>query len=141
MSCQYEPSVGPLIHIIFTQAGALATRKVQGTGADFLIDTGASKTCISPEIVRRTGLRSIGKVPVGVASGTASLNTYLVDLLVPFDPARIQGAKGQTFAVQNIQVVEYLGDASRYQGLLGRDIIDRGVFIIAGWDKKYYFSL
>ena len=70
------------------------------------------------------------------------MNTYLVDLLIPFgDPKRTQGSNLQTFPVQNIQVMEYLGDTSRYQGLLGRDIIDRGIFMIAGWDRKYYFSL
>ena len=84
-------------------------------------------------------MRSLGKEPVVVASGTASLNTYLVDMLIPFtEPARTQG---QTFPVENIQVMEYLGNTSRYQGLLGRDIIDRGIFMLAGWDGKYYFSL
>lgn len=107
-----------------------------------LIDTGASITCISPELAKQIGLRSLGKESVVVASGTASLNTYLVDLLIPFtEPAKTQGPKPQTFPVQNIQVMEYLGDTSRYQGLLGRDIIDRGIFMIAGWDGKYYFSL
>lgn len=107
-----------------------------------LIDTGASITCISPELAKRIGLRSLGKESVVVASGTASLNTYLVDMLIPFTkPARTQGPEAQTLPVQNIQVMEYLGDTSRYQGLLGRDIIDRGIFMIAGWDGKYYFSL
>ena len=142
MSFQYDPAIGPIIHILFTQAGALVTPTGQAAGADFLIDTGASITCISPEIVQRTGLRSLGKQTVGVASGVASLNTYLVDLLIPFgDPKRAQGSNLQTFPVPNIQVMEYLGDTSRYQGLPGRDIIDRGIFMIAGWDRKYYFSL
>ena len=139
ISFQYEPAVGPIIHILFTQAGALSSQVEQTSGADLLIDTGASITCISPELATRIGLRSLGKEPVVVASGTASLNTYLVDMLIPFtEPARTQG---QTFPVENIQVMEYLGNTSRYQGLLGRDIIDRGIFMLAGWDGKYYFSL
>lgn len=139
ISFQYEPAVGPIIHILFTQAGALSSQVERTSGADLLIDTGASITCISPELAKRIGLRSLGKEPVVVASGTASLNTYLVDMLIPFtEPARTQG---QTFPVENIQVMEYLGNTSRYQGLLGRDIIDRGIFMLAGWDGKYYFSL
>ena len=139
ISFQYEPAVGPVIHILFTQAGALSSQVERTSGADLLIDTGASITCISPELAKRIGLRSLGKEPVVVASGTASLNTYLVDMLIPFtEPARTQG---QTFPVENIQVMEYLGNTSRYQGLLGRDIIDRGIFMLAGWDGKYYFSL
>lgn len=139
ISFQYEPAVGPIIHILFTQAGALSSQVERTSGADLLIDTGASITCISPELAKRIGLRSLGKEPVVVASGTASLNTYLVDMLIPFtEPAR---TKGQTFPVENIQVMEYLGNTSRYQGLLGRDIIDRGIFMLAGWDGKYYFSL
>lgn len=139
ISFQYEPAVGPIIHILFTQAGALSSQVERTSGADLLIDTGASITCISPELAKRIGLRSLGKEPVIVASGTASLNTYLVDMLIPFtEPARTQG---QTFPVENIQVMEYLGNTSRYQGLLGRDIIDRGIFMLAGWDGKYYFSL
>ena len=139
ISFQYEPAVGPIIHILFTQAGALSSQVERTSGADLLIDTGASITCISPELAKRIGLRSLGKEPVIVASGTASLNTYLVDMLIPFtEPARTQG---QTFPVENIQVMEYLGNTSRYQGLLGRDIIDKGIFMLAGWDGKYYFSL
>ena len=139
ISFQYEPAVGPTIHILFTQAGALSSQVERTSGADLLIDTGASITCISPELAKQIGLRSLGKEPVVVASGTASLNTYLVDMLIPFtEPARTQG---QTFPVENIQVMEYLGNTSRYQGLLGRDIIDRGIFMLAGWDGKYYFSL
>ena len=142
MSFLYDPAVGPVIHILFTQVGALASQEGRTSGADLLSDTGASITCISPELAKRIGLRSLGKEPVVVASGTASLNTYLVDLLIPFtEPTRTQGPKTQTFPVQNIQVMEYLGDTSRYQGLLGRGIIDRGIFMIAGWDGKYYFSL
>ena len=139
ISFQYEPAVGPIIHILFTQAGALSSQVERTSGADLLIDTGASITCISPELAKRIGLRSLGKEPVIVASGTASLNTYLVDMLIPFtEPTRTQG---QTFPVENIQVMEYLGNTSRYQGLLGRDIIDKGIFMLAGWDGKYYFSL
>lgn len=139
ISFQYEPAVGPIIHILFTQAGALSSQVERTSGADLLIDTGASITCISPELAKQIGLRSLGKEPVIVASGTASLNTYLVDMLIPFtEPAKTQG---QTFPVENIQVMEYLGNTSRYQGLLKRNIIDRGIFMIAGWDGKYYFSL
>ena len=142
MSFQYDPAVGPVMHILFTQAGALSSQEGRTSGADLLIDTGASITCISPELAKRIGLRSLGKESVVVASGTASLNTYLVDMLIPFTkPARTQGPEAQTLPVQNIQVMEYLGDTSRHQGLLGRDIIDRGIFMIAGWDGKYYFSL
>lgn len=142
LSFQYDPSIGPLLYVLFAQGGVLSGGKGRSAGTNLLVDTGASITCISPELVRRIGLRSLGKKDVGVASGRASLNTYLVDVMIPFgDPARTQGENLQTFHVENIQVMEYRGDTFRYQGLLGRDIIDRGIFMMAGWDRKCYFSI
>ena len=108
-----------------------------------MIDTGASITCISPKVSERMKLRSLGKEPAGVASGEASLNTYFLDLIIPFGELK-EGTKAVNVAivnVPNLKVMEFLGNNPKYEGLLGRDIIDRGTFVIAGWDRKYYFSI
>ena len=99
-----------------------------------LIDTGADVSCISPQLTAQLGLRSIGKRSVSVPTGTATANTHLVDIAIPFgDPTK--GA--DTMVLDNITVMEYLGNHPQYQGLLGRDIINRGLFSIAGYDNRF----
>ena len=106
------------------------------------MDTGASITCLSPELVQQVGLRSLGKREIGVPSGRAELNMYLVDLIIPFgDPTKAASTTFATFRAENVSVLEYRGDRTHYHGLLGRDVLDLGIFSLAGWDKKYYFSI
>ncbi len=144
LSLPYEPAIGPLIHVSFTQAGALSGSRQGGSvPAKFLIDTGASITALSPAIAKRVGLRSLGRMPVSVPAGLTSLNAYLVDLLVIFGDPLTGFPHGRipTFPVQNLPVLEYLGRPDHYQGLLGRDILDRGILKTDGPNKKYILTL
>ena len=143
LSLPYDPAIGPLIHVGFSQAGALSGTQGTGVANKFLIDTGASATAISPGIAQRVGLRSVGKQPVWVPAGLASLNFYLVDLLVIFGDPSSGWPPGNipTFAVQNLPVIEYLGDTRHYEGLLGRDILDRGTLKVYGLRKSYALDL
>jgi len=68
------------------------------TSFSALIDTGASMTCISPQVVQAVGLQSMGMRQMVSATQTIPVNLYLVDLLLPFGSAGL--------FQQGIQVME-----------------------------------
>ena len=139
MSLTFDPTVGPLLNVLIAPEGTL--KATVGAGAKtktgyctLLVDTGASISCISPAIAAEVGLRSMGKSDVTVPTGAAEANTYLADVGVPFGEPQ-KGAS--TLVAEAILLMEFRGNHPQFQGLLGRDIINRGLVSIAGWDKRF----
>jgi len=98
-----------------------------------LIDTGASVTCVSQNVVQSVPLQPIGMRPMISTTQYAPVYVYLVDLFLPF------GAAG--FVVQGIQVMEFAsGGTAPFQMLLGRDIICRGTLTLS-FDGHFTFCL
>ena len=143
LSATFNPAIGPLLNVLIAPAGTL---KVSGNGDEqpkvgyisLLIDTGADITCLTTQVAKEFRLRLLGKRDVHHAAGTDEANTYLADIAIPFgDPT-----KGvQTHIAENMTVMEFSGVHQNYQGLLGRDLICRGLLSISGWDNRYTFCL
>lgn len=115
LSGRFDPSIGPLINIGIIPAG-LFTPSYSGQITTFpaLIDTGASVTCISQNVVEAAGLQPIGMRPMVSATHSVPVNVYLVDLFLPF------GAAG--FIIQGAQIMEFIPEGSApFQRLLGFD--------------------
>src|SRR5207302_4823391 len=139
LTAAFDPSIGPLLAVLITPAGAIQKLAVGGpaptspgdggtviTPVLMLIDTGADATCISPQLAQQLNLKSLGLRPVGGATGAALRNKYLVDVGIPFPggqttPGTVVSAF--TIAVPNIEVIEFVGRSPHFQGLLGRDIL------------------
>ena len=144
LSATFNPSIGPLLNVFFAPAGTLKA-KANGGGEQpeaglysLLIDTGADITCLATQVAAKLGLQPRGKRNVHHAAGSDEANTYLVDIAIPFgDPT----TSVQTFIAENMWVMEFGGAHPNYQGLLGRDIICRGLLSITGWDSRYTFCL
>ena len=150
ISARFDPQIGPILNIGVTQPGAVkgvaaaqALASSQQTPAvtafPMLLDTGADITCISPQIMQQIGLRSIGKRSASTPSGPTSLNTYLADIAIPFGDVT-KGAV-TTYAIDNVTVMEFLGASPHYQGLIGMDVLGRGLFSVAGYDSRFTFCL
>ncbi len=143
ISVTFNPTVGPLLNVLIAPAGTLKA-KASGDGQaqlgyySLLVDTGADVTCLATQVAVDLGLRLLGKRTVGHAAGSDEVNTYLADIGIPFgDPT-----KGvQTHIAENMTVMEFSGVHQNYQGLLGRDLICRGLLSISGWDTRYTFCL
>lgn len=136
LSGRYNKHTGPLINVGVLKPGALGVGSPQPSNIvtfPALIDTGASGTCISPNVAQTLGLRPMGLRPMVSATQTRTVHVYLVDLVLPF------GAAG--FIVQATQVLEFapIGN-SPFQILMGRDIICSGVFTIS-FDGHFSLSL
>jgi hypothetical protein len=136
LSGQFNPNIGVIINVVVLPPGLLspgATVSVPITPFPALIDTGASMTCISPQVVQAVGLQPMGMHSMVSATQTIPVNVYLVDLLLPFGTAGLFQA--------GVQVMEFAGDpGSPFQMLLGRDILCRGTFTMS-FDGHFTFSL
>ena len=80
---------------------------------------------------------------MSVPAGQTSLNAYLVDLLVIFGDPRTEFPRGgiPTYPAESLLVIEYLGSLKHYNGLLGRDILNRGTLKANGPDQHYTLVL
>ncbi len=137
LSGRYDVNIGPMINVGVTPTGALTssspTTPHQISTYAALIDTGASSTCISPDVATALGLQPIGKRPMTSASHTVPANVYIVDLVLPFGKAGLIRA--------GMQVMEFAcPTGSPYQMLLGRDVICTGLFTIS-FDGHFTFCL
>ena len=102
LSGSFNTNTGPLINVGVLEPGTLAPTSAtpaQITTFPALIDTGASATCISPNVAQTVGLLPIGMRPMTSATHSVPVNVYLVDLLLPFG--------GAGFLVSGMQVMEF----------------------------------
>ncbi len=138
IAVQFDPAIGPILNVGIAKPKGTKEEKQSVSFYPLLVDTGASLTCISPQIANQVGLRAMGKRPVGVPSGQTEMNTYLADILVPFGD--YQKPPTQVLvAGQSLLVMEFCGGAANYQGLLGRDVIRHGLFSMSSWDNRFIF--
>lgn len=95
----------------------------------FLVDTGASATCVDSKLIAALAIAPRGRVPIHTPStnGTAvQCNQYDVAVYVPAN----QGVAG--LFVDALPVIESDFSGQGIKGLIGRDIIDRCVMIYNG---------
>ena len=91
-----------------------------------LIDTGASRTAISQNVIDRVGLISRGKIQVGNVKRTELHRTFFFHVGVW--PDRNDGFPSSIYGVGNEIMGIDGGDSRYYDVLLGMDIITQGSF-------------
>ena len=88
-------------------------------GCSALVDTGATRSCISPLVAERIGLLPDESITIAAASGTYETARYAVGIVVP-DVGILQ---------EKINVAEVaLSKSNNFQALLGMDILLKGSF-------------
>ena len=130
ISAQFDPKIGPLIGFGVALPGTLVSGgNLVGRFYTGLLDSGASGTCISAQIVSDVGLSPVGKTAITTAShAKISANTYLVDVAVAlFDPGQGQVT---AWVVQNVQVTEFTAP-KQFQVLVGRNFLCNGLFMMS----------
>jgi predicted aspartyl protease len=140
----YDPSIGPLIPVFIDLPDALRGRlrgnEVPATRAEFLIDTGADTTCISPRLARQLHLVAVSKRLVSSAThGQIPANLYLVDIAIPLGDETEWSFAKTVHLESSVLVSEFNGPTLHFQGLLGRDILCRCHFTM-GHDRRYTLS-
>jgi hypothetical protein len=95
----------------------------------FLVDTGASGTCVDPELIRNLGLQATGRVAISTPSTAGSVHycdQFDVALFIPGN-AGIGG-----HVVIALPVITTHLRSQGIDGLLGRDVLNNCVLIYNG---------
>ncbi|NVD70086.1 hypothetical protein D0T25_07635 [Duganella sp. BJB488] len=126
---------GPIITVIIgisalykgalIAAGLSAPPPVRGK---FLIDTGASRTCIDSNLVGHLGLPSIGSIEVQTPSTKGiSQACKLCDAML-----FIPGKRSAGYRVSTLALIEVSLAGQGIDGLIGRDLLNRWTCIYNG---------
>ena len=89
-----------------------------------LVDTGATRTAVSQNVINRAGMLSQGKIPVGNVRRTEQHRTYLFYVSIwpvpdGLEPPAPYGIGDEIMGIDG-------GDSRFFDVLLGMDIISRG---------------
>ena len=114
-------------------AGVQPPQPVIGT---FLVDTGASHTVVDSKLIAQLGVNPTGAVMVHTPSTAGSavlMPQYDLMLFVP----GVAGSGG--WLLDGLQVTAAVFDGQPIDGLIGRDILDRGMLVYNG--QANHFTL
>ncbi len=149
MSGNYNPAVGIIVQVAIFDQSQLAVLQGQSPGAPppnvtmfaALIDTGASVTCISANVVHQLNLVPSGKTSMSGSTGAAAVDQYT--FLLAFLFAAQQNPTG-TFSGQlnahMVQGCEFTNHGCGFDILIGRDILCKGSLHLS-FDGHYTLSL
>ena len=94
-----------------------------------LWDTGATGTCISPNVVAQLGMIPTGKGTSHTASGVATVNTYLANIILP-----------NHVRVTDVSMIDANIGTNGFDVLIGMDIIGMGDFCVSNLRGKTVLS-
>lgn len=140
ITTHFDPAIGPLVNLGIALPAALGVARDSTAGEVIvhsvmaLVDTGASVTCISAEVAAMAGLQVAGKQRMSSATEAREVNTYLADVALPFGAA---GKSTMAMVSEAMMLMEFNAGSAKYQALLGRDIIARGLFSMIGYDRRF----
>jgi hypothetical protein len=137
----FDPIQGIFINIAVAKPGEItsATKNLKIPNFVALVDTGASKTCISKQAAQTAGLIAIGKSPMVSATHTVDMDNYLADIFLPFGAAPLGGTTG--LVINSISILEFNCETNcSFQILLGRDVLTKGIFTIS-FDGHFSFAI
>ncbi len=97
--------------------------------AKALWDTGATSTCISVEMATRLALVPTGIRNIMTPSGSSTVNTYLVDIILP-----------NNVCVKDVEVCDSAIGSQGIGVLIGMDIITKGDFSVSNHNGQTVFS-
>jgi hypothetical protein len=99
-----------------------------GSG-QFLVDTGASMTCVDPDVIAHLNLPLIGSIMIATPSTNGvpvACEQYDASVLIPGASVR------DNFVIPAIPILATKLKPQGIEGLLGRDIIDRCLLVYNG---------
>jgi hypothetical protein len=133
----HKPAAGPIIHAVFqpssADAAVLTQRgfSVPSVKVDLLVDTGADQTILDEDLIRSWQLHY---AVASARSSGRSMPIRLYELQVQLT------GKHQVpcWHIDPLEVAARPGkfSSNTYRGLLGRDVLDRALFVYPGMSKE-----
>jgi predicted aspartyl protease len=122
--------LGPLIQVGVRVGTAFAAAGLGRAPHSYsaLIDTGASSTAISPQVVSDIRPQRTGTAPVGRAGATTTADVH--DIGIKFEHHLLPGSWYE------LAVVEVTPATPGVDVLIGRDLLEHVTLLYAGPDKK-----
>ena len=126
----YDPDVGPLVTAFVSEPLSHASEEdtPRREKVAMLVDTGASDSAISGRVADRLGLPILGLDSVVGFGSTEDAYQHLADLDLSLD---------QTFTIPGLMLFRFDKDSDRIQGILGRDVLGRGVLVLDGPNRQF----
>jgi Aspartyl protease len=144
----YNPAVGVIIQVGILPHSQLASlQAAQGAQSPpnltlfaGLLDTGASVTCISSNVVQHLGLQPSGKTSMSGSTGQSTVDqyTFLVAFLFGAQQTPTGQISGQ-LGVNLVQGCEFMHHGFGFDVLIGRDILCKGSLSLS-FDGHYVLS-
>jgi len=120
-SFSYDPVIGPIL-----SAEIRASRSVS---VKMLISTGTRHSYLAPAIAERLDLPRLSRVPL----------TYRGDLYFPDFDALLAGHRFLAF--DGTHPITHLELSSLIDGIVGRNVLQRGRLMISGMQREFTLSL
>ncbi|SRR5229473_2183330 len=135
LSGNFNPAVGIILQVAILPQSQLAILQSQPapvtapniTMFAALVDTGASVTCISANVVQQLGLQPAGKTSMSGSTGAQTVDQYA--FLVGFIFGAQQAPSGAISGHLNVNLVqgcEFTNHGFGFDVLIGRDILCKG---------------
>ena len=128
--------VGPVIEVILTPSAYFLKRmKISPSNAKnvkllAMIDTGATGTVISQGIAAKLGINPVGTTLISTPSSTnVSCNQFDIQVLLP-----------NNVRFSSVVITEAPLQGQHIQCLIGRNILQHGIFIYNGSDNSFTLS-
>ncbi|MCB9982940.1 MAG: retropepsin-like domain-containing protein [Rhodospirillales bacterium] len=132
----FDPDKGPYIDVFISKPLSIYNEDEAENSKvrlSMLIDTGASKTGISPAKAQEIGLNPTGKQKVQSVTGQAKTNLYCGDLMLEqFTPC---------FYIPDMSLMQFEATTAWRDGILGRDFLSRLVFEMNGFDRTFTLTI
>lgn len=136
INIQIDPSLGPVLEVVVMPSQPRqAALKAAGhpmppnQKATFLVDTGASCSCVDNRIIQALGIPATGSTNIqtpSTAGGVHSCDVYDTMLYVPGN----QGSPG--YIIPALPMVETQLSSQGIDGLLGRDVLNNCMLVFNG---------
>jgi hypothetical protein len=146
----YNPTVGIILQVAILQQNQLAALRsppaLQSTLPNLtmfaaLLDTGASVSCISKNVVHAVGLLPSGRTSMSGSTGQNVVDqyTFVVGFIFGAQQAPSGAVSGQLNA-HLVQGCEFTSHGFGFDVLIGRDILCKGALSLS-FDGHYVLSL
>ena len=152
LSGSFNPQVGPLLRVAvvdvnFAPAAQPAKGVREGEASpvlhsyDALIDTGATTTCVSQQVVSDIGLVPTGKTLMTGATGASPVDQFAfgIGFILPAAQSPT-GAISGSLLVKQVQGCLFVKGSSAFDVLLGRDVICSGALHLS-FDGHFTLSV